>query len=634
MNRQTLLQLEVLFFLTLVVINCRSVGKTSAIAEVPVEELPLSGNPRITFMPPRNLTETIGEFGQLSPFDRTDKIINQSRLTYLEGEQELKEGFLDKAQRKFDGALEIILHSELEIKKNKRLNQHYQGLLDRIHGNEVAFLKERGNITEGFLKKSSLTEALSIDLPLTFDFSSRPLLKENIGLVPQVIPLPLNASVRKLIRYYQKRGRKTMELGMKRAGRYRYMISRILAEEGLPQELIYLCQIESIFNPRAYSRAQCKGLWQFRSGTATTYDLRQNWWIDERSDPEKSTRAAARYLRDLYEQFGNWLLVMAAYNVGASGVERAIAQTGQTDFWQLRRREALPRETRNFVPMILTTMIISKDPIAYGFQVEPDLPIKVEKVRMGTAIDLRLVSEVLEISVAEVRALNPHIRRMTTPPQDLRCILYVPEGSGGRLMQEIEEIPEDARVTWRKHRIREGETLSQIAKAYQINTEAISLVNGISGSQLIIKGHKLIIPLTFERERIVPFSIKGRRIRYVIQKGDTITSVAGDFDVSIASLCRWNKLKRRSRLLPGRRLTIYAPKHLVESRLKLSSQAQGGSQVLPGKPMRVMHRIKEGDTLSKIARDYKTTISALCKLNDLSRHDYLRIGKELIIHSD
>ena len=201
-------------------------------------------------------------------------------------------------------------------------------------------------------------------------------------------------------------------------------------------------------------------------------------------------------------------------------------------------------------------------------------------------------------------------------------------------MQEIEEIPEDVRVSWRKHRIREGETLSQIAKAYQINTEAISLVNGLSRSELIIAGHKLIIPLTLERERLALFSIKGRRIRYVIQKGDTITSVAGDFDVSTASLCRWNKLRRRSRLRPGRRLTIYAPKHLAVSRLKLSSRAQEGTKVVAGKPMRVIHRIKEGDTLSKIARDYKTTISAICKLNNLSRNAYLKIGKELMIYPD
>ena len=416
MNRQTLLQLEVLLFLMLVVINCRFVRKTETMAEVPVEGPPSGGNPRITFMPPRKLTDTIGEFGQLSPFDRIDKIINQSRLIYLEGEQELQEGFLDKAQRKFDSALEIILYSELGIAKNKRLRHHYQRLLDRIHGNEVAFLKGREGITEVPLMRSSLTEALSIDLPLTFDISSRPLLKDDIRLVPQDIPLPLNDYVLRLVGYYQKRGRTTMELGMKRAGRYRHMISRILAEEGLPQDLIYLCQIESAFNPRAYSRAQCKGLWQFHSGTAKAYDLRQNWWVDERSDPEKSTRAAARHLRDLYEQFGNWLLAMAAYNVGASGVERAIAQTGHTDFWQLRRRGTLPRETRNFVPMILATGIISKDPIAYGFQVEPDSPIKVEKVRIGTAINLRLVSEVLDISLAEVRALNPPIRRMTPPP--------------------------------------------------------------------------------------------------------------------------------------------------------------------------------------------------------------------------
>ena len=201
----------------------------------------------------------------------------------------------------------------------------------------------------------------------------------------------------------------------------------------MPQDLIYLCQAESAFKPLAYSRAKCKGLWQFSAGTGALYGLRQNWWVDERSDPEKSTRAAAKHLKDLYNQFGDWFLVMAAYNWGAGGVERAVAYTGYADYWELFKRNNLPAETKNYVPIILAMTIISKDPVRYGFEVTPDPPASMEKVPLTSALDLRLVAESLDLTLAEVQELNPHVKRLTTPNDDPDFNLYVPEGLADKL---------------------------------------------------------------------------------------------------------------------------------------------------------------------------------------------------------
>ena len=280
------------------------------------------------------------------------------------------------------------------------------------------------------------------------------------------------------------------------------MISENPCRRGVPQDLIYLCQAESSFKPLALSNKKCKGMWQFDAWRGQYYGLRQNWWIDERSDPEKSTRAAARHLKDLYSQFGDWFLAMAAYNTGPGNVERAIERTGFADYWELVKRGTLHPDTVSYVPMILAMAIISKDPAKYGFEFTPEPTVSVDHVQIDSAIDLRLAAESLDIGLSELKDLNPHVRRLTTPRNDPEFTLYLPAGSKEKFLQEIASIPEEMRVTWRMHRVEDGETLSIIAKKYRTTPSAISQANNLAEGQRIQVDGKLIIPVTAGKGKV------------------------------------------------------------------------------------------------------------------------------------
>jgi membrane-bound lytic murein transglycosylase D len=344
-----------------------------------------------------------------------------------------------------------------------------------------------------------------------------------------------------------------MENGLRRAGRYRDLIFRVFKEEGVPQDLIYLAQAESAFQPGALSRAGARGMWQFMASRGRQYDLNVGWWADDRQDPEKATRAAARHLKDLYAMFGDWYLAMAAYNSGPATVERAIERTGYADFWELYQRNVLPRETRNYVPIILAATIVAKNPEKYGFdRVLPDPPIFVETVRVSVPTDLRLVAETIDCSLDLIQGLNPSLLRITTPRGDFD--LKLPVGTKEKFVEGIARIPEDKRVFWRWHRVAAGESLQEIARKYKTTAAAISEVNTLPGPELQA-GAKLVIPVTTARDggasRVV-------RLRYRVRRGDTVERVANRFGVLPADVRKWNRISG-DQLAPGRMLVIQAP---------------------------------------------------------------------------
>jgi membrane-bound lytic murein transglycosylase D len=338
--------------LSLAFISCKTTQQSrTPMVKPPVADVPKPAAPPQLPVLPDTPAKPVLPILQQPLVDPIESLIASSQASFLRGEKSLKAGFLEKAKKDFDESLDILLRSGVVIGQDERLERHYEGLLDRIHNYELAALKEGDGFNQEKVEQAPLDEIATGEVPLTFDPKSKQIAEQTVQQTPHDLPLPINDLVLTYVDYFQKRGRKGFEIGMQRAGRYRAMISRILAEEGLPQDLIYLCQAESAFKPLAYSRAKCKGLWQFGAGTGAMYGLRQNWWVDERSDPEKSTRAAARHLKDLYSQFGDWLLVMAAYNWGAGGVERAVAFTGYADYWELMKRNNLPAETKNYIPI-------------------------------------------------------------------------------------------------------------------------------------------------------------------------------------------------------------------------------------------------------------------------------------------
>ncbi len=332
----------------------------------------------------------------------------------------------------------------------------------------------------------------------------------------------------------------------------------------MPQDLIYLAQAESAFQPLALSRAGARGMWQFVQWRGNEYGLKRTWWVDERMDPEKATRAAAQHLRDLYGLFGDWYLAIAAYNCGPGNVQKGIERTGYADFWELYKRNVLPRETKNYVPIILALTLIAKDAPHYGIAVEPETPTESDVVKPGRAIDLRLVAETIDVDVATLRTLNPELLRMATP-DDPAFMLHLPKGMAGKFSAEIADIPADKWVSWRRHRVEAGETLTSISKKYRVTAASIAAANDLERNEGLTPGDKLIIPAARPAEES-----KSKLVRYRVRKGDTLGGIADQFSVTAEDVRKWNGLKA-GKISRGQVLRIYTVGGIPETRTVRSS---------------------------------------------------------------
>jgi LysM repeat protein len=358
-----------------------------------------------------------------------------------------------------------------------------------------------------------------------------------------------NERVEKWLDYFQGKGRKDVERWLSRFPRYRPMIDRILEEEGLPPELFYLAVIESGLNPNAYSHAHAAGMWQFISSRARMYGLKVDWWVDERRDPEKATRAACTYLKELYERFDSWELALAGYNSGEGRVERAQRKRPSCpDYWCLD----LPRETENFVPKFMAMVMIGSDPEKYGFEIPTaGAPLDYDTIEVADAVDLQVIADATSTDYGEIKRLNPAVRRWCTPPGSSPTTVRVPAGHGERCVAAIEAIPPEDRVTWQRHRVSRGETLSGIARAYGTSISAITSVNDIRNANRIRTGSYIVIPIGPGADNIAGYGGASETISYRVCRGDTISSIAKKYGKSTRDVLRWNGLAWNSRIYPG-----------------------------------------------------------------------------------
>jgi membrane-bound lytic murein transglycosylase D len=325
-----------------------------------------------------------------------------------------------------------------------------------------------------------------------------------------------------------------------------------MAEEGVPHDLIYLAVAESSFQPRAMNaRSHAGGMWQFMP--YGDYGLRRNPYVDERFDPEKSTRAYARYMKFLYGQLGDWYLAMAAYDWGAGNVQRAVQKTGYADFWELYKRHNLPGETQNYVPLILAAIIIANHPTQYGFDdITLDTPVLTDTVTINYAVDLRLVSDIVNAPVDELMALNPSLLRMATPP-DTAFDLHLPAGAAAVFEQRIAGIPESKRTSWRYHLVTPEDTLTSVARTYRVTAADLADANEMQPDQGLSGMEALVVP-------VAPVATPSlHTLVYTTRRGDTLVSIADRFGVSLDQLRRWNKTPSGIKVEPGRRLHVAEP---------------------------------------------------------------------------
>ena len=565
--------------------------------------------------------------------DPVDSLISRVEKEYQAGQANYQAGHLDKAKVNFDHAFNMLLGYPSGVRGDERLEDEFDKIVEAVHSLEMQALKEGDGFTAQNAEPAPIDEANEITFPV--DPSIKAKAEVEVRHTSSDLPLVLNDYVAGYINFYSTKGHGYMERALTRAGRYEPMIRRILGEEGVPQDLIYLAEAESGFYPVALSHAGARGMWQFMASRASGYGLERNWWVDERQDPEKATRAAARHLKDLYKQFGDWYLAMAAYNSGPGNVQRAVQRTGYADFWELYRRNVLPGETKNYVPIILAFTIMAKNPAQYGLEhLVPDPPLNYDTVKVDYPVDLRLAAECVDTSVSTLQDLNPALLRMTTP-KDMPYDLRLPPGTGEKFQQTIAAIPRDMRVWWRYHKVGSGETLGEIAKQYRTTVSSIAEVNNMSADDDLRANQRLIIPVSPRHSSDAEgLAFSKKPTIYKVRKGDTVLSVADDFSVPVERLRRWNRLKGNT-LKAGRTLRIYRPvagREAPEPTLAKRSKSKGKSSLqasTKSSSKTVHHKVRRGETLTSIAEAYNTTVESIRKNNRHATH--LRAGDMLIV---
>jgi len=416
-------------------------------------------------------------------------------------------GNLAGAHREFDAAVDVLLNAPESLPDHARIERHLEQICDLIYRFDVEKLGAGQTAgTEESFDKAPIDEISHMTFPVDEAMAAK--LKGELNRTPSSIPLELSDPVLSYVHYFStERGRAILLSGLRRSGRYRPLIQKILAEEGVPEELIYLAQAESGFLPRAISRKQAVGMWQFIAGTGANYDLVKTSTFDERFDPEKATRAAAKFLKDLYARYGDWYLAMAAYNCGAGAVDRAVERTGYADYWELLKRRALPKETAGYVPIIVAITIMAKNPLDYGLQsVDLDPPAEYDTIQVSAPTNLNLIADATMQPLSVIRELNPSLLKQVAPAGFL---VHVPKGMSEATQASLEIVPPANRNAWRLHHVEAGDTLTTVAKTYHLTPNRIAAVNPDKSS--LEKGNVLLIPAVWHEE---PTNVKAKRASY------------------------------------------------------------------------------------------------------------------------
>jgi membrane-bound lytic murein transglycosylase D len=506
-------------------------------------------------LPATNIFAQMGSSARSIPTEiekmdaRVTQVIAQAEARFKEGELHLKAGERLQAREKFDKAVDTILESGLDVRASQKLQTYYLELVERVFRLEVpqqqaaprTELAQNSTVRAGYQQdekdaqqpeqvagfKQQKFEPSPLDeyAKLIITPEEAVVDPEDVADIEQAksaldLPIETNPLIQQFINYYQGRGRSTMEAGLRRSGQFMQMARRIFREEGVPEDVTWLGQVESAWRPRVMSWASASGLWQFIPGTGRTYGLRQTAWVDERNSFEKATRASAKYLKDLYNHFGDWQLAMAAYNTGQGNIDRAIARAGSRSYWQIF--PYIAQETRNYVPAILATMLIAKNPEKYGFKgVRPDPPLAYDVVEVPTATSLQLIAQTTGTSVDFIRMLNPELRRDVTPRGEAFRV-RIPGGKADQFVAALKGIPVERRdvapgsnnveltslrraVTptasstpatpgLMKIKARQGDTPAKLAERYNVSAEEVAKLNQVGVNTELTAGQEVRMP--------------------------------------------------------------------------------------------------------------------------------------------
>jgi membrane-bound lytic murein transglycosylase D len=516
--------------------------------------------------------------------DPATELIAVSTLHFEAGQRELELGHLDSAKAQFNRALEVLLESPFGGRTEPRVRDHFDQLVERISAYEVTALAQGDGFAEQGYESATIDQILAVS---TFEIpapsaETTQTVTADLQAIVHDIDIPLNAKVLSFVQLFSGRLKSYLEEGLNRGMQFLPMIQDVFRAEGLPLDLAYIPLVESAFKPSALSRAKAKGIWQFMRGTGLENGLAHDWYIDERAEPEKATRAAAKYLKTLNGMFdGDWHLALASYNGGPGRVQRAMKRSGRSDFWKLTATTRfLPRETRDYVPLILAAIIIARNPAQYGMNVQPFEQPPAESVTLSSAVDLRRIAEWLGTPVQTLQDLNPELRRWTTPVRATDYELKVPAGTGDIVRAQLAQSDPDELAPLNWHTVKKGETLVSIAKKLKVNRTDLAEANYLSTRAKVATGERLIIPrapalLAARTDNPAP-ETESRQVdvalastpapatdkpdqaslTYRVKRGDTLFSIAKLYRTTVASLKTWNRLRSNS-IQVGQRLTIF-----------------------------------------------------------------------------
>jgi len=541
-----------------------------------------AGNSRPQLHPPASPRTDVEDINAVDP---VTALIATSDRHFKIGQTELEQGHFEAAKQEFNLAVNVLLESPYGARTEPRVREHFDRLVDRISTYEVRALADGDGFTETKYEPATIDELLA--LSTTFGTPATTLeLKDIVQLdlasTSHDVPIPLNQRVLDYIELFQGRLHDFIEDGLRRGSKYLPMIQNVFRAEGLPLDLAYVPLIESAFKPNALSRVKAKGVWQFMTGTAVENGLRRDWYIDERSDPEKATLAAAKYLRTLGTLFnGDWHLALASYNGGPGRLQRAIKTANLNDFWGLAEKpRALPHETREYVPMILAAIVIARNPAQYGFEFDPEAALAFESVTLPRPVDLRRVAEWTETTIDEIQTLNPELRRWTTPVRDTRYELRVPPGTKDIVLSRLDASPTADLASLKYYTVKHGDTLALVARKLNVSKPDLAEANYLPVSARLTAGDRLIVPheatvlMAARADRGIPVADARRtvneagqlaeatptnrvRVSYQVKSGDTLASVARLFQTTVVSIKTWNPRLPSDRLTTGQRLTVY-----------------------------------------------------------------------------
>jgi len=448
-------------------------------------------------------------------------------------------------------------------------------------------------------------------------------------------PVVVNDRVLFWLDFYSNRKRDFFRAGLVRSGKYVERFRAIFREAGIPEDLVYLAHVESAFKTTAYSRAKARGVFQFIAPTGRRYGLRIDSWVDERADPEKSARAATAYLSDLYAEFGDWYLALAAYNAGEGRIRSAIRRSGSRDFWTIAKTRYIRRETVNYVPAILAATMLAKEPATHGLTYEPEPPVEYETVSIEGAADLQVLARCAGTDLETLKQLNPALRRSQTPPGTTTS-LRVPPGSGEATLTALALLPSSERVLYARHVVRRGDTLSALSDRYGVSVAMIQQANHMGRRTTIHIGQELTIPsigggTAGPAVTAATDLVEGEPLTYRVRRGDTLSGIARRHGTTAQAIAGATGIPLQTTLRVGQSLTVVPGARSAASASAAAGRESANGRAAPARTAATTHTVRRGETLTSIAKRYGTTAEALAQMNGRSVRQVLHAGDRLRI---